>query len=275
MKVFISWSGDTSHKIARILRDWLPTVIYYIEPWVSSEDIKKGERWSAELSKQLEEMHLGIICVDSTNSKSPWLNFEAGALSKSLDSGKVFPILFKMKPAELSGPISQFQLTLFEKEDFYRLIKSINTLSTSRIDSERLSRLFEISWLGLINALKDVQISSDQNEEIPNKIISSVPEKQAVVSTLKSTKLRIMYGNKMDEEAVNIKKFFTNLGGDAELVRIEPGKIIERNRVGVLHYRNPNSLETAVEIKNILGQFGFEKIKRDISIGAEFAIWLL
>ena len=50
MKVFLSWSGELSHKVALAFREWLPNVIQSIEPYVSSEDIDKGARWSAEMA---------------------------------------------------------------------------------------------------------------------------------------------------------------------------------------------------------------------------------
>lgn len=53
MKLFISWSGEISHKVAVVLRDWIPAVIPSITPWVSTEDIRKGTRWGAELAKEL------------------------------------------------------------------------------------------------------------------------------------------------------------------------------------------------------------------------------
>ncbi|RME56730.1 TIR domain-containing protein [Candidatus Parcubacteria bacterium] len=159
-KILISWSGEISHKVAVILRNWLPTVLPQIEPWVSSEDINKGDRWSRELAKQLSEISFGIICVDPTNIHSPWLNFEAGALSKSFDSGRVFPLLIGLSPDDIRGPLSQFQLTTLEKNDVLKLIKSINhALRSDKVPTEKLERVYEISWLGLKIALESAKIS--------------------------------------------------------------------------------------------------------------------
>lgn len=90
MKVFISWSGDYSGKIAIALREWLPSVIQSLEqPYVSSEDIAKGSRWNAEVTKELENSCFGIICLTPENLIAPWLHFEAGALSKIIDNLKL------------------------------------------------------------------------------------------------------------------------------------------------------------------------------------------
>ncbi len=65
MKVFISWSGDISLKVALIFRDWLPSVIQSIEPYVSSEDIDKGARWSTDIgiNKQRSVCLFGIADI--------------------------------------------------------------------------------------------------------------------------------------------------------------------------------------------------------------------
>ncbi|MDI4656614.1 TIR domain-containing protein [Xanthobacter autotrophicus] len=126
MKVFISWSGELSHKVAMCLRDWLPNVVQTLIPYVSSEDIDKGTRWSQDIAGELADSFYGILCVTDSNIEAPWLNFEAGALSKSMDSANVSPFLINIKRADLKGPILQFQSTIFEKEDIRKLVCSLN-----------------------------------------------------------------------------------------------------------------------------------------------------
>jgi TIR domain len=82
MKVFISWSGVRSTAVAQTLHDWLPQVMNAVEPWMSSEDMRKGSLWRLTLAEELESTHVGVICLTPENLRAPWLLFEAGALSK-------------------------------------------------------------------------------------------------------------------------------------------------------------------------------------------------
>jgi hypothetical protein len=136
MKVFLSWSGAVSKQIALALREWLPNVIQAIEPWMSSEDIDKGARWSSDVANQLATTKGGIICVTPENMTAPWLNFESGALSKTVEKEMVCPYLFRLKPFELVGPLVQFQASEAGEEDTLKMVKTLNKAVTSHPLSE-------------------------------------------------------------------------------------------------------------------------------------------
>jgi hypothetical protein len=157
MKVFISWSGEKSRKIAEIFRDWLPSVIQAINPWVSASDIKKGARWSADLAKQLEETRFGIICLTQENLQSPWIYFEAGALSKTLDRAFVCPCLYNLEPANLAGPLVQFQATVIKKSEMKKLVQTMNhAIGNDRLGSAKLDKSFELWWPEFEQHLNDI-----------------------------------------------------------------------------------------------------------------------
>src|ERR1017187_9800498 len=105
MRVFISWSGERSQRIANILRSWLPGVLQAVKPYFSPDDIAKGTRWSTEIAKELEASRIGLLVLTSENLDAPWLMFEAGALAKNLERSKVCPILFGLEPTDVTGPL--------------------------------------------------------------------------------------------------------------------------------------------------------------------------
>jgi hypothetical protein len=176
MKVFISWSGDLSHRVAIALRNWLPSVLQSIEPYVSSEDIDKGARWSADVGKELDATHFGILCVTRENIGSPWLNFEAGALSKSIEISRVSPFLLNVRPAELVGPLSQFQATLPRLDDVTRLVKSMNAFSERPIDESRLIDAIRMWWPQLERALKDAEEGREHGQQEPERGVQEMIE---------------------------------------------------------------------------------------------------
>lgn len=170
MKVFLSWSGNTSHKVAIILRDWFPSVIQSIEPYVSSEDIDKGARWSTDIATELENSSFGILCVTKENINAPWLNFEAGALSKTIDKSFVCPFLFDIKRSEVNGPVLQFQSTIFAKEDIKKLLHTMNkACGEGCLEEVRLDKTFDV-WYPTLEeeldkALQAVIIEPSKQEE--------------------------------------------------------------------------------------------------------------
>ena len=154
MQIFISWSGEMSKQVASVLRDWLPSVIQAVTPWMSDEDLKKGARWSGSLAEQLEKTDLGICCLTPDNLDSPWLHFEAGALAKHVGAAHVCPYLFKVEPSDLEGPLREFQATRAEREDTKKLLATINgTLAKQGLSAAQLSKAFDLWWPDLENRL--------------------------------------------------------------------------------------------------------------------------
>lgn len=154
MKVFISWSGETSGQVAKSLRSFLQDVNQQIEPWLSTTDLAAGARWGDELAKSLDETNFGVICLTREALDSPWLVFEAGALSKSVAQGRVCPYLIGIRPAEVTGPLGQFQSKLADRDGTFDLLAAINeSAETGKLPEDRLRRYFERFWGDLETAL--------------------------------------------------------------------------------------------------------------------------
>lgn len=148
MKLFIGWSGERSKGVATELRRWIPKVIQAVSPWMSETDIHAGDRWLAELSRQLEETSFGIVVLTSENTAAPWINFEAGALAKKLNESAVCPYLLDIaEQTELTGPLAQFQSKQANKKDTLALLNDVNaTLGESRLGESVLTETFERWW---------------------------------------------------------------------------------------------------------------------------------
>ncbi len=169
MKVFISWSGDTSLKVAQQLREWLPCVINSIEPYVSSEDVDKGARWSSDIANELANSNFGILCVTKDNLTEPWLCFEAGALSKAMDKSYVIPFLFNIKPSELQGPILQFQATTFKEDEIKKMVQTLNKVcGQNGISDNLLDNSFNRLYPTLEEKLKELLNSISSDTKDPN-----------------------------------------------------------------------------------------------------------
>ena len=142
MRVFISWSDERSREMAEAFKDTLAVVLQHVTPWISSEDILAGQRWILEISKELERSDFGLLFVTNENLKSEWLHFEAGAIVKSVDQGRLIPILCGVRLTDLSAPLSAFNAVEPDEEGLKTIFKSINEASgESKLDE----KLLEIS----------------------------------------------------------------------------------------------------------------------------------
>jgi hypothetical protein len=167
MKIFLSWSGETSHRVATALHYWLPYMIQSLEPFLSSEDISKGTRWGDALAVELDGTQYGIICLTPYNISKPWMNFEAGALSKLVGRSYVMPFLFQIDRSGVKGPLAQFQATVFSEADVFNMVSSINRMlgPQKQLNYELLRQTFNAWWEKLKEELDSIQDTQEGETE--------------------------------------------------------------------------------------------------------------
>jgi hypothetical protein len=197
VKVFISWSGKTSNKVALVLKDWLEDVIQDLDCFVSTH-MKKGQVWATALAKELHGARYGIFCVTPSNRNQPWLNFEAGAISTQVNS-RVSPFLINIASSDLDFPIAQYQSTAWNnKDDVLRLLKSINSSAADEalLTEQRLQRNFDRAWHRLHRELKAIaekaeaddapSAAADKHEKMTEEILAAVRQHQRALTIVVS-----------------------------------------------------------------------------------------
>lgn len=165
MRVFINWSGKRSRILAEILRNWIPAVIQAAKPYFTPDDIAKGARWHTEVSKELMDSSIGLLCLTAENLEAPWLMFEAGALSRNLERGKVCPILFGVEPTDVKEPLAQFQFARFQREDIKRVMNMINEeLGEAALSREVFDSVFDMWWPRLNEKVNNILSRIESND---------------------------------------------------------------------------------------------------------------
>ena len=166
MKVFISWSGTLSKKLASVFNDWLPMALHQALTYYSPDDISKGELWDRSIAEQLSNVGFGVIFITPENRLSPWIHFEAGAIAKEIGRAKVCPIVFNMTKADLEQPLSRFQASEFNKNEMFQLLQSIyKSIEEPDLKAETLYTVFDMWWPKLNEKIiKVLKISSESTD---------------------------------------------------------------------------------------------------------------
>lgn len=148
VKVFISWSGGLAQEVASSLRAWLPQLLDRVHLFMSDSDIAAGARGLKLIEAELAETRFGIVIVTRENHHAPWLNFEAGALSKIIEvdvENRVAPLLIDIQsPTELTGPLTQFQAKTATKAGVKGIITSLAEVAAA--DPAAIQARFEKFW---------------------------------------------------------------------------------------------------------------------------------
>lgn len=163
MKIFVSWSGELSQKVAHLLKKWLPCIIQSVEVFYSTDDIEKGENWDSKITGELSECKYGIICLTAENTTAPWINFEAGAIAKALDS-RVTALMINIKPSDIQGPLSRYQATKLDRNDVFQLVSEINNVTENPLAPSVLETAFNALWDNMYKEICDYINKYDERD---------------------------------------------------------------------------------------------------------------
>jgi hypothetical protein len=213
MKVFISWSGEKSRRIANEIHKWLPSVIQAIRPYYSPDDVAKGTRWAAEIAAELQASRVGLLILTKDNTEAPWLLFEAGALSKSLDVARVCPLLFGLEPTDIKGPLVQFQGAKFDANEMKRVVKMMNDqLGEGALSPEVLENVFTKWWPELDQRVNEIlaEVQTEHGASRPERdmleeilsLVRSTARGRAMPSRLSPAAIADLLGAQKELESV-------------------------------------------------------------------------
>ena len=191
--VFISWSGARSKAVAEALHEWLPAVIQTAKPFMSETDVDKGSRGLYEIVTALDGIKVGISCLTPENVNKPWILYEAGALSKTIDDKTRLCtyLLGGLQAQNIEPPLGMFQHTEARKDETKKLVRAINSsIGEDPVPESTLSTIFEKMWPDLENKIKNMP-SLDQAVEAkrqPDEMLAEILElSRAAANSRKQT----------------------------------------------------------------------------------------
>jgi hypothetical protein len=138
--------------------------------WLSEADIDKGKIWFGAITEQLSDTGVGILCLTLENRYSPWILFEAGALSKGLSESRVCPFLIDLQQGDLLPPLSHFNGTLPKKEDTLKLVKTINGARGGEpLQDDKLLKSFNRCWSEFEEPFNEILANHKPKEEVEKR----------------------------------------------------------------------------------------------------------
>lgn len=234
MNIFISWSGDKSKEIASILKNWIPTVLQSAKPYFTPSDIEKGSKWESEITKKLNECKVGLICLTVDNTEKPWILFEAGALSNKLEKSRVCPILFGLTNSDLKGPLATFQTTEFRKEDFKKLMLSINLLlDENKISESVFEEVFETFYPRLEEAVSGVlTLSKVENISTPKRSDRDILEEILELTRKQYVKPKLVMEKPTVQDILDSWMVTKNSLPLEQVLQLNPGDRVSHEKFG-------------------------------------------
>jgi hypothetical protein len=117
---------------------------------MSSHSIDRGSRWALEMAKALDGSKVGITCLTPENLAEPWILYEAGCLSKTIDESTRLCtyLLGGLKNKDIEQPLGSFQHTSPNERDTRALVHTINKAvgGDDPLSEKTLDAVFDGFW---------------------------------------------------------------------------------------------------------------------------------
>lgn len=186
-KIFISWSGEYTERIALIWQRLVLDMFDMVEVFVSSSSIDPGARPLEQIKNELDGTSLGIVVVTPQNQDAAWLNYEAGALSRTVPEAvtRVMPSLVGFdSPAQVTSPLKQFQSQKLNTEGVVKILQEI--AKVNGIEWLRKQATFERAWSvyepefekAIRSKAQAVQTVKRSSEDMVDEVLTIVRELQ-------------------------------------------------------------------------------------------------
>lgn len=146
MRIFISWSKESSRSIALALQEFVSDFFRSrsLDFYVSATNILPGEGWLESIKSGIRESEMCILILTDENEFSRWAHFEAGAVAFNTKSTNVIPLLFTTRDMDSRSPLRQFQFLKNNDGDILKLLTLIKTNGKLRgVKKDQLKNRFD------------------------------------------------------------------------------------------------------------------------------------
>lgn len=155
MKVFISYSGTKSAKMAEVASRFLEQLLPDVTFFRSASDIALGSHWLQQVEQVYSGADVALVCITRDNIEKPWLLYEIGALSAN--NVRIIPFLLDIRPSDLSGPIALYQAVSADKIGVWKLIQFLHSLLDNATGSTEKNHVFENIWPAFLASLEAIR----------------------------------------------------------------------------------------------------------------------
>lgn len=165
MKIFFSWSGHLSKKVAKFFKPWLIEKIFpgeNVEIFISEEDIEYGSEWYTRIKNELISCNLAVIFLTPDNMNAPWLNFEAGAIAIGEETRPLITFLIDVPINTIKSPLKNYQCFNLSLEATKKLISNIKSIGNFHGPAENhLDAILDKEFKNLVNGIEKIKQDLD------------------------------------------------------------------------------------------------------------------